>query len=461
MAKKKKLNQVDNSAFSVLSGMGNVFSQYGIDQVSKADTMFKSNRGYLVSNMPYLLSEMYAEHALIETVVDIPVEHALKGGFELTTKQVSEEELAELIETVESEDMEEIKYAEKWKRLFGGAGLLTLNNGNKDKAFKLSDIKQGEPLKFKAADIWELNTTKIRDDDYFADNIEISDRDRIREEPYKYMYYGRSINATRVFRLVGKKPPSNIRARLRGWGLSEVEAIVRSINQYLKTTDLSFEIMDEFKLDIYKFKGLANLLQNPKGQELAQKRISAANMAKNYNTGIALDGEDGYEQKQISFTGIAEIMKEIKAQLAADLRIPQTILFGQSAAGFNSGEDDIENFNSMIDAQIRPSLKKVIMHVVKCRFMQIHGFVPTDLKLVLKPLRQMSGEQEENIKDKKFNRLIQARTTGEIDAKEFREAANKDQLFAIPLDINKEVSNPEMEDLDEEDDPSEGGELND
>lgn len=450
MAKKKSTGKkVDNSAYSVMAGMG-LFAQYGIDQVSKADTMFKSNRGYLITNMPYLLSEMYGEHGLIETVIDIPVEHALKGGFELSTKQVSEEDLAEVISYIEEHDMDEIKYAEKWKRLFGGAGLLTLTDSNKDRAFKISDIKKGDRLKFKAADIWELNTNKLREDDLYSDNTEVKDRDRVPEDTYRYMYYNRTIHPSRVLRLVGKRAPSNIRARLRGWGLSEVESIVRSINQYLKTTDLSFEVLDEFKVDVYKFRGFANLLSTPKGQELAHQRIQAANMAKNYQNGIAMDSEDDYAQKQVAFTGIAEVMKEIKSQLASDLRIPQTILFGQSSAGFNSGEDDIENFNSMIDARIRPSLKRVIMHVVRCRFMQLHGFIPTDLKMELKPLRQMSGEQEENIKDKKFNRLIQARTGGEIDGKEFREAANKDQLFSITLDVNKEMAQPEfVEDEDE------------
>lgn len=445
MAKKKSTpSKIDNSAFSVLSG-GPGFPGFGVDQVSKADTMFKSNRGYMISNMPYLLSEMYAEHGLIETVIDIPVEHALKGGFELSSKQISEEEIADLISSIEEEDMEEVKYAEKWKRLYGGSGLLTLTESNKDKAFKISDIKQGERLKFKAADIWELNTSKIRDDDLFSDDMQIKDRDRVPEEVYRYLYYGRTINSSRVLRLVGKRAPANIRARLRGWGLSEIESIVRSINQYLKTTDLSFEVLDEFKVDVYQFKGLANALMSPNGENLIAKRVSAANMAKNYNKGIALDKDDEYTQKQVSFVGISDVMKEIKSQLASDLRIPQTILFGQSAAGFNSGEDDIENFNSMIDARLRPSIKRTLMHVIKCRCMQKFGFVPTDLKLKLAPLRQMSAEQEEKVKDSKFNRLTQAETAGQIDRKEFREAANKDQLFSVALDVNKEMPQPEFE----------------
>lgn len=139
-------------------------------------------------------------------------------------------------------------------------------------------------------------------------------------------------------------------------------------------------------------------------------------------------------------------MKEIKCQVAADLRIPMTKLFGQSSAGFNSGEDDIENYNAMVESRIRPQVKKSLLHVVKCRCMQKFGFIPDDLMLELKPLRILSAEQEENVKEKKFNRLIQSRTNGEIDQREFREAVNKDNLLPLKLDVNKEVlKEPELE----------------
>ena len=48
----------------------------------------------------------------------------------------------------------------------------------------------------------------------------------------------------------GLTAPSFLRPRLRGWGFSVVEKLVRSINQYIKATDLGFEVLDEFKLDV-------------------------------------------------------------------------------------------------------------------------------------------------------------------------------------------------------------------
>lgn len=441
--------KIDNSFVNGMAGIAGALSQFGTSQVSQADTMFKNNRYYLISNLPFLLSEMYAEHGVVETVVDVPVEDALRGGFEVTSSQLDEDEVLQLVSVVEELDLEEVKYSQKWARLYGGAGLLTLTDADKDTDFNIKEIKQGAKLRFKAADIWELNTNCIRPDAEFQLGGDITDDQRVTDDAYSFTYYSKSLHPSRVLKITGKRAPSNIRVRLRGWGLSEIEAIVRSINQYLKTTDLSFEVLDEFKIDVYKFKGLANLLQNPKGQEVANKRVSMANMSKNYNTGIALDAEDDYLQKQVSFVGIADVMREIKMQLAADLRIPMTKLFGQSASGFNSGEDDIENYNAMVESRIRPQIKKTLMHVLRCRCMQLFGHVPSDLKLTLKPLRIMSGEQEENIKTSKFNRLIQARTAGEIDSEEFREAMNKDNLLSVPLDLSKTMETQQSE-LEEE-----------
>src|SRR3954471_18346943 len=154
-------------------------------------------------------------------------------------------------------------------------------------------------------------------------------------------------------RLKGLTAPSFVRPRLRGWGFSVVETLVRSINQYLKATDLGFEVLDEFKLDVFKIKNLVNTLLSPNGAEKIQKRIQLANWQKNYQNALVMDSEDDFDHKQLSFSGLAEVQDGIGKQVAADLRMPITNLFGQSAAGFNSAEDDIEVYNAMVESQVR------------------------------------------------------------------------------------------------------------
>jgi hypothetical protein len=126
--------------------------------------------------------------------------------------------------------------------------------------------------------------------------------------------------------------------------------------------------------------------------------------------------------------------------------MPLTKVFGISSAGFNSGEDDIENYNAMVESEIRAKLKHPIMRMVQVRCQKMFGFVPDDLKIEFKPLRMLSAEQEENVKNSQFQRLIAAKTAGEIDSLEFRNAVNSNNLLPIKLDIAKEmVGLPEEE----------------
>jgi hypothetical protein len=114
--------------------------------------------------------------------------------------------------------------------------------------------------------------------------------------------------------------------------------------------------------------------------------------------------------------------------------MPLTKVFGISAAGFSSGEDDIENYNAMIESSIRQKLKYEVLKVVKVRCQLKFGFIPKDLRVSFKPLRILSAEQEENVKTQKFNRVLSAASSGQISAIEFREACNKDALLPIQLD---------------------------
>lgn len=406
-------------------------------QVSQAATMFNALRGYLLTNNFMLLNRLYAEIGIIQTLVDIPVDHSLKGGFEINTDLLDAEEIEALIsDIVDKGEDEEVKYVLKWNRLFGGAGLVTLGAGEADKELEIKNIKQGDEIIFRAADLWELNSNMTIPEDYGLG----TDIEKLKDGTFSnFYYYGSVLNKSRVCQAKGKRAPSHIRAMLRGWGLSEVEGVARSINQYLKTTDLTFEVLDEFKIDVFKFKGLKEALVAPKGREFIQERITTANLQKNYQEGIALDSEDDFAQKTLSFAGIAEIMNENKKQVASDLRFPLTILFGQSSAGFNSGEDDIENFNSMCESTIRPHLHRLLRHVVLCRAMSMYGVYLEDLKVELKPLRELSAEQSENVKTQRFNRVSTARQQGDIDSREYREAVNKGDLIGVKLQENKKV----------------------
>jgi phage-related protein (TIGR01555 family) len=407
----------------------------GSAPVEQINTAFKNLRWYLVSNFRQVLNQLYVELGLVQTIVDVPVDDGFRGGVEIKSKQLDEEQIEELqISLDRDDDLNTAAQAQKWNRLFGGAGVLILTDQDPMEPLQLDQIGFNTPLEFRAADMWELFWDKQNTEGYDP---------AIQTEDFEYYnYYGEQIHKSRVMRLKGFTSPSFIRPRLRGWGFSVVEVLVRSLNQYLKATDLSFQVLDEFKIDVFKIKNLVNTLMSPMGQQKVNQRVQMANYQKNYQNALVMDSEDDWDHKQLSFAGLAETMAGIRMQVAADMRMPMTKLFGISAAGFNSGEDDIEVYNAMVESQVRNKSKYDVLRICEIKCQKLFGFVPDDISISFKPLRVLGAEQEENVKTQKFNRLMAAKSAGEITTFEFREACNKGDIFDITLDNAGEELNP-------------------
>jgi len=455
--KKQNNSTFQNGLSQALGLTGFAFGQGR--QISQATTIFENLRFYMTSNMRQLLSQAYAEIGLIQTIVDIPVDDAMRGGIDISSNEIDEDDLKELQQQMRrNNDMQVFAQALKWNRLFGGSGIIIATDEdtsventmltpgkNKEKnlfqkELKISDIKQGDKLEFIAADLWELYYQ------YYGEE----DDDSITQHnfvPDEYNYYNHKINKSRVIRFEGLQAPSFIRQRLRGWGLSVVESLVQGVNQYLKANDLAFEVLDEFKIDVYKLHNLASTLASAGGDAAIQKRVEIANQQKNFQNAIVLDAEDDFQNKQLSFSGLAEAMDGIRQQIASDMRIPQTKLFGQSSAGFNSGEDDIENYNGMIESSIRTKFENELFKLVQFRCQATFGMVPNDLTINFESLRLMSSEQEENVKTQQFNRALQAYERGLINETEFREISNKDELLGMRLEMENVGSGMGIEEI--------------
>jgi phage-related protein (TIGR01555 family) len=428
-----------------LNQFGFPSSLYGSpNTVENATTIFENLRYYLVSNFRQILSQAFVEFGLVQRICMVPVQDGLRGGIELKSKQLGEANLQEIQDGLERDDDLNIAgEAETWNRLFGGGGIIVLTDQNPAEPFYLEDMKQGDKLEFRAVDMWELFWDKQNSQGY--------DPSTQTTNFTHYNYYDVKLHKSRVMRLKGLTAPSFIRPRLRGWGFSVVETLVRSINQYLKATSLGFEVLDEFKLDIYRIKNLNASLLSAEGEREIFQRVQMGNWQKNFQNALVMDVEDEYDHKQLSFAGLAEAMEGIRMQVACDMRMPMTRLFGQSAAGFNSGEDDLEVYNSMVESEVRNKLKYNILRMCEIKCMQHFGFVPDDLSLNFMPMRVLTAEQEQNVKTQKFTRLQQSLAVGAISLQEFRTAANRSELFDITLDEDIDADNTLGVETDEDD----------
>ncbi len=416
---------------------GNPFSE----QLSDTTTLFKNLRWFLVSNYRQLLSELYVEIGLIQAIVDVPVDDALRGGIEIKSGQLDEDEIKELqISLDRDDDINTAGQAAKWNRLFGGAGLLIMTEQDPEEPLDIEAITDDSELEFRAVDMWELFWTDQNTDGYDP---------QLQTENFEtYNYYSIKLHKSRVMRLKGKEAPSFIRPRLRGWGFSVVEALVRSINQYLKATDLGFQVLDEFKLDIYKIKNLVNTLMSPQGEADVRQRIQMSNWLKNYQNALVMDSEDDYDHKQLSFAGLSDAMQGIRMQVASDMRMPIVKLFGSQAGSLGKDDEtELEVYNGMVESQIRNKIKYDLLRVCEIKCQKLFGFVPDDIEISFKPLRILSAVDDETVKNSKATRYLAAKQAGELTTLEYRDICNRDGIYPVRLDTNADTLNPDDPDV--------------
>ena len=425
----KKMN--DMSAYSELLRLNTLFTQ---------EPLVRATKHSLITLNWQELTYAYVNFGLVQRFIDQPILDALRGGIVVKSKELGDKVKDIDIYMKDKGIYDAFINANKWKRLYGGGGLIINTSGKPDQPLNIDDIPQGAELELYDADLWELN---------YAFNVESVNEFENDEGTgtVKYNYYGVPLNDQRVIRLSGKRAPALVRRQLRGWGMSELERLMMSINQYMKNQQCIFEGLDEFKLDVYKFTGFNEALATANEEQIA-KKVREVNDNKNFQNAVVLDKEDDYVTKQITFSGLAEMVKEIRIGVACDLNMPITKLFGISSAGFNSGDDDIENYNAMIESEIRQPLRTPLLKVLKIVCKILFGFIPEDLDFEYKPLRILSGEQEEKVKSRKLERILNSLKLGIIDAKTACKVINNSNVLDIQIPEVDELHTQELQELD-------------
>lgn len=437
--KQRKTNSLSGLVSSVANATG-----YQSEMLSQPFSLAFSNSYNPITLNYVLLSYAYMTHGVLQTMVDQPVADGFRD-LNITSDELTDDELDLLRRTMDEEgDILACQDVIRWSRLFGGAGLIINTNQLPDTPLSKTGIFGG-PLEFIAADRWELAGT----------NVNINSN----AEPFPFRYYSKPVHRSRVITVNGKKAPSFLAPRLQGWGLSCFECTIRDINSYVKNQSVIYELLDEAKIDIYRIQGFNTSLDTMAGEEALTKRIEMSTMLKNFRNSLAMDIEDDYEQKQLSFAGLSEMLKENRIGIAASVRMPMTKLFGMSAAGFNSGEDDIENYNSIVESQVREKAKPIIQEVARLRALQLFGFEP-EIEASFEPLRILSAEQEENVKNAQFTRLSSLYDRGLLTPVEFMEALNKEKLINMDTQVGEGIREPVPPQRPADETPSEGSLLN-
>lgn len=430
----RKDRTVTNSLAS-LSGLTANLSPFAQSPITSFNPLTQNNVYAPLTLDWTILQYAYKTHGIIQALVDMPVLDALRGGINIRSKQLSPKNIDLLTDTFEKKGvLDVIGSAKSWTRLFGGGGLIMSTDRPIEEPFDPKQLARDGLIEFYACNRWELVAPW-----------------RTAE---KYNFYGKTVDASRVITMVGKEAPYTLRWALSGWGMSELERVLEDFNTYIRVKNVIYELLYEAKVDVYKFKDFANQMLSAEAEEKTNRRMQITNSQKSYNAAILLDSEDDFLQRQVSFSGLAEIYRESRIEMAAATRIPLRKLFGLSASGLSAdaaGDTDTENYNAMIESEIRRPLRPVILRVLDILCIGLFGDT-FDIDFEYAQLRMMSAKEEEEIKTSTFNRLMGLYDRGLVDHDQLTEMLSKEKLLDSEIDLN-EPPEPEVEEVDGPDMP--------
>ena len=325
-------------------GYVNLLNKYGTSRDSSSHYVFQAD----AITMDTQLTEAYEGNGLFTKIIDRPAEEAVKKGFDLGIKD--HDVLSFLADKLDELEWEQkASQALKWTRLYGGALMVMVINDGRN--------------------IWDpVDWQNVRG----IEELRVYERPLVTPD-YHSVKYGEPqfytvSSITGTFRVHksrtlpfrnGVLPENSLNTQYRFWGIPEYYRIKRNLQETYTAHGNGVKLLDRCVQAIYKMKNLSGLLLTDDGENQVLKRLNAIDMARGIiNTMIIdADGED-YDYKQMSLSGVREIIDSTCTMLSAVTDIPQTILFGRSPAGMNStGEGDMENFYSMVEGIQKLNLK--------------------------------------------------------------------------------------------------------
>lgn len=425
MSKPKHISrQIDNSLTDLVSLLG-VAQATGGSQLSGYATVGYANNYNLITRNWIMLTYLFSGNGLFQTAVQLPIQDALAKRIKLEMPAGSPEDVDAVLDWFEEHGVwQHLENFWTWVRVYGGGALIVNTDQDPKTPLNYRRLK-GAPIEFYDLDRWQLSARNFNDIDPLL-CYDISGAD-------EYYVNGVPMHASRAILGKGKQAPVYIRRQLFGWGMSEAERMLRDLNNYIKTQDVLYEILDESKIDVYHIVGLANKLATTNGASIIKNRVQAANQIKNYVNALVLDKEEEFEQKTLAFSGLAEVMAENRIGVASALRMPMTKLFGLSASGFSTGEEDTDNYNQMVESEIQAKMRPAIRDCIKIACANIWGSVP-EFRFTFPALKVLPELDAEQIRASRITSMLSLHSAGLVaSGKAIGDELAKDEAISAEL----------------------------
>lgn len=407
---------------------------------------------------PQQAESAYRDSWLMRKIVDIPAIDMTRNWRQWQASRDQIEDLERLERQMRIKA--KVKRALILSRLWGGGAILMgIGTEAPETPLDASRVRKGGLSYLHVLSRYQLSTGQIiadPRDPYFG-----------HPEYYQIATNGSTspkIHPSRVIAFVGQQAPegSSMQTDLF-WG----DSIYQSLQTAVQNADLAQDgfagLIAEAKIDVLKIPGLMKNIGTSEYEAKLLGRLQTAARGKSTWRALVIDGDEEWSQKEISWTGIPDVITTYLQMVSGAADIPITRLLGQSPKGLQStGDGEAQDYQDMIEARQDESLTPALDRLDEVLLRHAFGNRPDEIWWKFAKLRKPSEKEAAEIEERKAKTLQAYATTGLLPEDALAEIAKNSitESGAWPgSDIAFENAEAAEDDDLPEDDPEQRAEL--
>jgi len=322
----------------------------------------------------------------------------------------------------------------KWSRLYGGAlGVLLIDGQDMSTPLRIDTIREGQFCGLAVVDRWMVEPSLENLVTEFGPDLGLPKFYRITYQAPALA--GRVIHHTRCIRLTGIKLPYWQALIENLWGLSVLERIYDRMIAFDSATTGAAQLVYKAYLRTYKVDGLREVIAA--GGDALLGLQNSLEFMRRYQSieGVTLidSADDLTADSHSAFGGLSDVLQQFEGQVAGGCQIPVVRLFGQSPAGFSTGDTDLQNYYDNIRQQQEKDLRLGVTKVYRCIAASCGVELPGGWKIQFRNLWETKESEKGDIAGKVFDVVSRAEETAIIDKatalKELKQSSKTTGIF--------------------------------
>lgn len=410
-----------NFVASVGQGTNNTasYGQYGFNPISRRHI-----------ELEWLYRGSWIAQVAVDTVADDMMRSGLDLGSDLPPHDAEH-----LLRSMQlNGTWNKIRATNKWARLYGGAVAVMMIDGQDLKTpLQIETVAKGQFKGLVVMDRWMVNASVGELEEKPGDDLGMP---KYYDVQVAVPGLGNSrVHHSRCLRIDGIELPYWQKVSENYWSLSVLEPLWDRLLAFDSTTLGAAQLVYKAYLRTWKVFGLRKILG---GNQVAKDALlENAQWMRQFqnNEGISLiDSEDDFAALTYSFGGLSDVLQQFAQQLSGALQIPLVRLFGQSPAGFSSGDSDLRTYYDGVAHEQESRLRRPLDKLLRVHARSEGIKLPEGFWWTFKPLWLLDDVQKASVAGSVVTAVTGALENGaispQIAAKELKQSSNITGVFS-------------------------------